>query len=396
MSARAVASPHDDDTLPRHKFSKILDLNRQQHTTASIVNAHSATPSAKPFKAAYILSSAAAILRLKASSSSNDICTFDAANPTLTPSSSSTTMRPPVSSFRTIKKISKDEGGSVYLCLLRRLDANTDHHAQLMVVKQHALPEAVRKEANIIDFLHHPVQSDDVVGSFILREQVTSIAASSWLCLRPIFGRNLQDFGVLCSDIAGIPSYFCWHIFLDMVEAVEYIHGAGVAHNDICASNIMIDPNHPLNEHHFHEYPNVVLIDFDKASVISREKAKSDVRGLLMVVEEVVTKWSDLASVLDTLELKSKKTDPLARFEREVWTVLKREEEMTVEGLRNEWGEMAEAGRDAGPLDIPSWMQQVIHNELAATDEMNKAARSKEIVIKFSRKISEFGAISAD
>lgn len=65
---------------------------------------------------------------------------------------------------------------------------------QLLVVKMAVEPEKIRREGEVIDFLHRGREYSTLhVGSYIQQSQFTSDPSSSWLYLRPIFGPTLAQ-----------------------------------------------------------------------------------------------------------------------------------------------------------------------------------------------------------
>jgi hypothetical protein len=258
---------------------------------------------------------------------------------------------------------------------------------QLLIVKTNT-STILRHESSILNRLHSEggKNNEDLIGSLVVRAQFTCAPESSWLALHPVFGCTLQQFGNRCIDTSDtIPSWFFWHMFSCLMDALEHVHAKGVAHGDISAENTMLNLYPTQGKHRFRDYPNVVLIDFEKATNITDRDAAEDVWSMLLVVQQVAKTWSDWAQVRPYIAAGALSDDPLAVFELEVADFAYGS---SVQDVKNKWAETAVTEREKGPLHMPTALVRNAHDDLATEDEMIGAR--KVILNQFGSKLSGF------
>lgn len=59
--------------------------------------------------------------------------------------------------------------------------------------------------------------------------------------MKPIAGRTLR--GIHEESDGALPDYIIWHIFVGLLDALESMHGEGVAHGDVRMENVMLNPD---------------------------------------------------------------------------------------------------------------------------------------------------------
>jgi len=260
---------------------------------------------------------------------------------------------------------------------------------QLFIVKTKKNPAALRHESEILDDLRHlndGKSSEGLIGSLILRAQFTREPDTSWLALQPIFSCTLQQFGMRCVDTSeSVPSWFFWHIFLCLVDGLEFVHAKGITHGDISTANIMLNPYPPQSKHRFRDYPNVVLIDFEKANKWTEEGAAVDVWSMLLVVRQVARAWSDWGQVRQYVAAGTSNSDPVAVFEREVENL---PYGSSIQDVKERWSKMAVVEREKGPPRVPASLVRKAHDDLAREEEIRGAC--KVVLNKFGSKLDGF------
>ncbi|KAF2636944.1 hypothetical protein P280DRAFT_144912 [Massarina eburnea CBS 473.64] len=264
----------------------------------------------------------------------------------------------------------------------------------------HADNSLLRWEGISMCSLHQPVGGDFVetqswLGSFETKSQWTGEPESSWLCLRPQFGRPLSEFGWYTNTVDNpatratrpIDSFFVWHIFLSLLEALSYIHSRNVTNNNVCLQNVVLNlyPVHAPNW--FRDWPDVVLADFSTFRQMSEQSEREEVVAFLWLMRAVVEKYSDVGMLrkagVDVT------TTPLFVFLGEVEHYLEMEEDMTMAGVEHRWKAIALTQRERGPQIFPEALLWAGRNELIDADGLGRA---RAIVCKFEKRADDFRA----
>jgi serine/threonine protein kinase len=261
---------------------------------------------------------------------------------------------------------------------------------QLVVVKTNKHPALLRHEFAILDRLEQIHERDvgkhiaGLVGSVVVDSKFTGAPESSFLAFRALFGCTLGQFNARCRESGALyPPWFFWHVVLGLMDALEYVHSKGVLHRDISVDNIMFDP-YPFRGHRFRDYPNVVLIDFEKARNTSvaapyppadpeHASAAEDVRAVMAICQQIVGEVTQDGEVTEDGE-RSFGPFPL--------------------DLNDGWYEKAVAARKEGPPLLPVPLARMIHNDLATVDGLRSAvggARNVELS-RFGWKMEEYRA----
>ncbi|KAF1843237.1 uncharacterized protein K460DRAFT_368144 [Cucurbitaria berberidis CBS 394.84] len=269
---------------------------------------------------------------------------------------------------------------------------------QLVVVKMGVAPAKIRKEGEIIEILHRGREYSTLhIGSSIVKSQITSEASSSWLCLRPNFAPTLAQFGEasVAAGRGGIPSWFVAHTFLGLVDAVDFLHKDGIMHNRLYASNVMLNLYPSYIHHRYRGYPDIQLIDFSCATTMAESGSEKDTKGLLWVVEQVVTKWSDSAPFLAVKAAREDTDDPTVLVLRDIQEVLGDDAPFGLKDIKQNFVVRVEKLRNTGPETIPRYMMKLLHADLATEEELESAFR-KLTVLKFETRREEFRRIVKD
>jgi serine/threonine protein kinase len=350
---------------------------------------------------------------------------------------------PPTHHFHTVRTLSSTESGAAtYLCLPRRLAHNptpsthpkthnlalvlknapyallkreTDYAyaAQLIVVKMHVDTTALRRESNLLTYLHSNGGTElsvvgggstqSFLGSYIIGQQFTGDPASSWICLRPYFGRPLHEWGrysvsrTCVNPRTGmekpIDAFFVWHIFLSLVETLSYLHERnGVVNNRVVLENVVLNPYPVHGLHWFRNWPDVVVVDFGAATWLDESRERDEVRALLDLICHVVMKYSDAALLRErgcSVEM-----SPLFQFVNDVNKFFDEAEdqEMKIATVKARWGAMATEQRGYGPKIFPEDHLRLAKSELVDADGL---ARGRAIVLnKFGGTLEKFRAFA--
>ncbi|ORY01734.1 hypothetical protein BCR34DRAFT_574663 [Clohesyomyces aquaticus] len=128
---------------------------------------------------------------------------------------------------------------------------------------------------------------------------ITDYVLNAWFCdstcplshltLRPFVGPTLREF---LGSVGGgvVPSWFVWHVFLELIYAVEFCYWGGVIHGAVCAENVVIEAfprpwqsltlsyererESPLPSEESH-HPKLILTNFSESSVVDLAAAKA-------------------------------------------------------------------------------------------------------------------------
>ena len=251
---------------------------------------------------------------------------------------------------------------------------------QLVVVKMSRDTDLLRKEVLQIEAQHKKGGRATLhVGSHVLRAQFTASTATSFVCLRPVFGPTLAQFGEASNKNQGrIPGWFVGHICVALVDAVDFLHDEGIVHAKIEASNIMFNLYPTYMHHRYRGYPDVQLIDFSLAGQSDEGAEERDHRAVLELMEHVITEWSDVAPFMPFINnftgLSGEGDDPLLTQLALIRTMLS--------GVYDGYTNLAELQaravdiRHEGPETIPWNLMKLLHADLVTADELDRAVRA--------------------
>ncbi|KAF2850570.1 hypothetical protein T440DRAFT_91831 [Plenodomus tracheiphilus IPT5] len=220
-------------------------------------------------------------------------------------------------------------------CLIRCINANgvsdlKQEHVSMMphlvVVKTAQKPERLRKQADIIEALHRDRGEGATlhIGSVITgSNQFTSDPTSSWMSLRPIFGPSLEQLGEASRSlvIGGLPPWFIGHVCIELIEALDFMHANGLAHEKVLASNIFINLYPSCEHYRFRGFPDIQLTDFVLAKSIE-DGGSGNVTGLLHVIDTLTSKWGDLRVIYAEDEWGTPLNNPTENLWRQVRDLL--------------------------------------------------------------------------
>ena len=262
---------------------------------------------------------------------------------------------------------------------------------QLVVVKTRKDTDVLRSEATQFEEHRKRDKASLFIGSYILRAEYADSSPTSYTCLRPIFGPTLAQFGEanIKNDHGGIPSWFVAHIILGLIDAVWFLHEEGLVHGKIEASNIMLNLYPTVHHHRYRGYPDILLIDFSATGPSNEDAIKKDESDMLKVIEQTITRWSDVAPFLDTDEV----GDPLIALLAAV--------EMTLSGHFDGYHSIsdlrdgAEDLRHEGPHLIPKALLKLLHADLATAAELDRAVQEPAVIEGAADK-EAFGELSED
>ncbi|RYN36059.1 hypothetical protein AA0119_g5000 [Alternaria tenuissima] len=254
---------------------------------------------------------------------------------------------------------------------------------QLVVVKMSRDTDLLREEVLQTEAQHKKGGLATLhVGSHVLRAQFTASTATSFVCLRPVFGPTLAQFGEASNKNQGrIPGWFVGHICVALVDAVDFLHDEGIVHAKIEASNIMFNLYPTYMHHRYRGYPDVQLIDFSLAgqSHKNAEDAKEqDHHAVLELMEHVITEWSDVAPFMPFINnvtgLSGEGDDPVLTQLALIRTMLSGvyDENTNLAGLHARAVDI----RHEGPENMPWNLMKLLHADLVTADELDRAVRA--------------------
>ncbi|KAJ4292096.1 hypothetical protein N0V90_009995 [Kalmusia sp. IMI 367209] len=266
---------------------------------------------------------------------------------------------------------------------------------QLCVVKTYNNIKILRNESDILELLHKQDGSESFIGACILKVQITGLKESSWLCLRPVFSKTLEEFGQACSGVSNasrVPTYFVWHIFLGLLSALEFVHGAGITHGDIHRTNVILNCYAPRSKQHFRDYPTVVLTGFEAGEIeVSQKSAQKDMKNMIVLVhDDVFLRWSDAALLMDFCDAEMQKSDPLFSLASALKSFLNAPLAQLAHFDLKMWGGIAVVQRDKGPQTCPEWIRGTAHDDLVTEEELEKVTQPVLVLGSFGEKIGEY------
>ncbi|KAG9192576.1 hypothetical protein G6011_11310 [Alternaria panax] len=264
--------------------------------------------------------------------------------------------------------------------------------SQLVVVKTHKDTDGLRNEVLQVEGQHRKGEHATLhVGSYVLRAQYTDSPSTSFVCLRPVFGPTLAQFGEASNKDQGhIPSWFVEHIFVGLVDAVGFLHDEGIVHGKIEASNVMLNLYPTYMHHRYRGYPDVQLMNFSLARECDEgddEAKERDNRSVLEPMEQVITRWSDVAPFMqfqsDATWLRGEGDDPLLIQLASIQRMLAEEYDGYTD--LSELRERAVDVRHEGPETMPRNLMKLLHADLVTPDELDRAVRAP-LVLKLTAK----------
>ncbi|KAF2442957.1 hypothetical protein P171DRAFT_53231 [Karstenula rhodostoma CBS 690.94] len=263
---------------------------------------------------------------------------------------------------------------------------------QLVVVRMYKSPAALRNESDTLSIVNDSEGSEDFVGASVLRELHSGIPTDSWLCLRPIFGKNLEAFGQACLATNRIPTYFVWHIVLRLVSALEFVHTAGIVHGDLGSANVMLRCSLPGREDR--DWPDVVLTGFEVEVDMDlyEDERREDVRRMSEILyTDVICRWSDAGTLIPFLNLTISQPDQLMQFAAALKTMVEAPLGEEVPSLSNfkVWKAVAVAEMAKGPGTCPAWIKIAAYDALVTEKELEKAMRPP-LVLNFGPDSEKF------
>ncbi|KAF1980090.1 hypothetical protein BU23DRAFT_2255 [Bimuria novae-zelandiae CBS 107.79] len=313
--------------------------------------------------------------------------------------------------FRIVKYLQKTSTSTACLCLPRHLDSvledagdddpepghsagdiyrdpsidssKVGYHAkalraQLVVVKMYNPTTILRTERDALELFHDFEASGTFIGAWTTSEVLFTAPQNSYLCLEPIFGKTLNAFGQTCLVSPRIPTYFVWHIFLGLIDGLNFVHGAGLAHGNLNGDNMVMRRYAPRHGLRYYNYPDLVLTGFDAATTADEVKAK-DVYDLVKIMyDSVVKQWSDTATLLDFIDLDDVQTNSLlllVRALRDAILGFSNHAAVELQDLTNDWKNIAIVERAKGPEICPQWIKDTAYDELATDEQLKEAAR---------------------
>ena len=166
------------------------------------------------------------------------------------------------------------------------------------------------------------------------------------------------------TDGCFIPEPWLWHMFIQLVQALDFIHSQGIAHGDFQGSNWLLNfPNGIASG----GFPNLVVTDFELSPWGSRER---DLAMLGLALSHHLRK-RDLPPDQDW------------SFTLQSWVLLcgrGQELPLTTGELRRTMIPMAQGLADqAMPLTLPPWAIEYFTNIQNQTDETLRQARIRPV-----------------
>jgi serine/threonine protein kinase len=271
---------------------------------------------------------------------------------------------------------------------------------QLVVVKTRRKTDELRNEALHIEEQHRKGECATLhIGSYVLGAQYTTSPSTSFICLRPVFGPTLAQFGEASNKDgqSGIPGWFVAHICIGLVDAVGFLHDEGMVHGKIEASNIMLNLYATYMHHRYRGYPDVQLIDFSATGPGDEDAVEEDSRGILEVMEQTIAKWSDVAPFIGFADNATgsgrEGEDPLVAQLAFIEMMLAGDydEYFNIPDLR----ERAEDMRHEGPEMMPKTLIKLLHEDLVPATEIERAVQDP-LVLKVRNHREALGKVLED
>ena len=271
-----------------------------------------------------------------------------------------------------------------------------DLKAQLVIVKMHNSTKALRRERDVLEALHNLKGSESFIGSWVWSEVIFSTPSSSYLCMRPIFGETLSSFGQDCRESSGIPTYFVWHILLGLMDALNFVHDAGIAHGSLSDTNTVLRCYAPHNGLQYRDYPDIVLTGFGATTDENGNAEFEDFFNLVLIMHSrVIMKWSDMSVLIEFLDMNVEHSDPLLRLAQALRAMIDAacngQLEAEIKDLKKEWEGIASTERANGPASCPEWIRRSAYDDLASEEELEMAARPPT-VLKFKTHLEKYRA----
>lgn len=284
-------------------------------------------------------------------------------------------LTPPESDFITIADADPDMAAAVYYCLPNTAMPATasveEVRAQLVVVKVHGNNKEAQHEVSILRHIRSTSENwQNYVGSMWVDDYIsTDLLSPSWIQLEPV--TSAIDLSQLIHRCIALPAFLVWHMFISIWEGLRFVHGLGVVHNDVFASNIMVQLSASI------ELPRFLIIDFGAAQIGQGDEL-NDALGLLRLMWHIVE--GDLpedeedeegAGGTDSHPLKGETDEAMGVVNREhgLFLLAKRisareetESWMTIsmESIWEWWGDEAIRVRALGPKELPDWIKEKI------------------------------------
>ncbi|KAL6711780.1 hypothetical protein ACN47E_002823 [Coniothyrium glycines] len=324
---------------------------------------------------------------------------------------------PPATLFRTIKLLSScpSTQTSTYLCLPRILpppiplgvpsapdapNLNTPHIAAVHAIAAaglSALPPRflamlphlrtvttaprtalLRPHVALLEYLHFAAPRADTAAAHLADElagvQFAAAHALSYVALAPVFARSVAR--VCGAADGGVPGYFVARVVLGVVGAVEWLHGAGVAHGAVAAENVVLDADAWMRG----AGCGVRLRGFAGARRLDAVGEQADARAVVELLARMVAEWSDVAGFLGTLGDEAG-DEPLVGLLRGARGMLDANEAFGMGDVRRVFGERLERLRDQSPAKLPVELVRRMHDDLVTEEEMARALE-EPVVLK--------------
>jgi hypothetical protein len=266
--------------------------------------------------------------------------------------------------------------------------------SQLVIVKMHTTSKALRRERDILEVLHNLKGSEAFIGSYVWSETLFPEASESFLCMRPIFGKTLYGFGKACLKSRLIPTYFVWHILLGLMDALDFIHDAGIAHGALTVATAVLRCDAPRGELQHRDYPDIVLTGFGAAAGQDGDGEFEDCFNLVWIMyARVITRWSDIVTLMRFVNMDAEQSTPLLRLAQAFKTMMNAasngQMEATVKDLKKEWEDIAVTEREKGPDECPEWIKFAAYDDVATGEDLEAAAQPP-LVLNFGADSDKF------
>ncbi|KAL1592346.1 hypothetical protein SLS60_011424 [Paraconiothyrium brasiliense] len=271
------------------------------------------------------------------------------------------------------------EYSSGHVPVIESSTGNVRHKAltKLVVVKMHDRIATLKNESEILRMLHGLERSEAFVGAWIVHEVISWTPISSWVALRPIFGKTLDAFGQACLNTNRIPTYFVWHIFFSIMSALEFVHGAEISHGAVSGANTMLQCS-SLGGQSYNDWPDVVLTGFHAADLDLFDNKKSeDVEKMAKIIyNDVITQWSDAGLLMRFSFMGTQSSDSLMQLAAALKALTEAHAAGRALSLGDlqQWKKIAVPERAKGPEDCPMWIKSAAYDPLI-TEELEKATR---------------------